>query len=1100
MADDLTADTQPQILTVRSSAGSGKTYKLAEHYLKVLLASALYDSTLHTRMANIVAITFTNKAAQEMRTRIIDWMKRIILDIPFENSMVKPLDEIMRDIIKMPAGIERTGDAGPAAETAQKVRSYLIQAMDRRFSELLSEFGHFNVGTIDSFINLTLKASAMQLNLPPDFDVTTDTQELIDCALQECLQKTGEDARVRAIFDKFIESYIDLEGDQTDWVPKRSLVSTITTLWNEETRENGEFFVPPEGAFGAHRSQRAEIAGTARRLLDSFSAKSTLRPLANVVKAIEKCESEPLASSTYFNRELEDCVTKASSPPDAGDVLIWDNLIALRRSYAEILALSKCLPYLDVFGLFKQIFTTEILPRRRVIPIEQLNRLLQNIMDRKDFIPEIYYTLSEQYLHFLIDEFQDTSLLQWKNIEVLADEVLSRGGSLFLVGDKKQAIYRWRGGRAELVDDVTKRYDGAYDIEKPELDTNYRSGEHIVSFNNTFFDERNLADLARAVLEGHSETEIQKLMEPYHNAAQKFLDTKRGAGYASIEYLTGEGDEEGAAGPLTKEEAGAVVEERIRAIIEDVLGRGAFAERDIAFLVRTREEARKVVGILLSMDLNVESEYTVSIKNNPLVREMINFLRFIDKPDDDLSFASFITGNIFRQKTGMEASVTMNWLTAKRLSGLPRSLYLEFRQDHTELYDTDFSHFIERSGYLPLYDLTVDLIKRWEIMARFPDEIPYVLHFMEVIKDLEQDGIDTIKGLTDRLAGSAEGTSRAAREDDSAWLLTAPESLNAIKVLTIHKAKGLQFPIVILPFISLASFRSLAGPDRQRFFEAGDEGLKMLYLKKEYIEASPGLADLYRSKEREYLADELNNLYVAMTRAKDELYVLLTQRKMKKNYLTNYLFHIPEFQPCVCGSRIVLGEKKPAGRDVPQYAPSGAPLTFGDFTGGSKWAVRVKTASSGAAGYGAHSVMARKKGDAVHRALSLVHTLPVETAFIARVAASLEHIPERTDDIVASVEAFFGNPAFSRFFEPAPGTMIYNEKEIVDGKGDTFKVDRLIVRPDAIEVIDYKTGDTRSPQHKEQVNHYAGLISDIYPGREIRKYILYIESGEVVEI
>ncbi len=195
------------------------------------------------------------------------------------------------------------------------------------------------------------------------------------------------------------------------------------------------------------------------------------------------------------------------------------------------------LPYLEVFGLFKQIFTTEILSRRRVIPIEQLNRLLQNIMDRKDFIPEIYYTLSEQYLHFLIDEFQDTSLLQWKNIEVLADEALSRGGSLFLVGDKKQAIYRWRGGRAELVDDVTDGMMAIYGVEKLDLDTNYRSGEHIVSFNNIFFDEKNLADLARAVLEGHSEKEIEDLTGPYLNPRKNFSTRSANAGYVSIEYL-----------------------------------------------------------------------------------------------------------------------------------------------------------------------------------------------------------------------------------------------------------------------------------------------------------------------------------------------------------------------------------------------------------------------------------------------------------------------------------------------------------------------------------------------------------------------------------
>jgi ATP-dependent helicase/nuclease subunit A len=1097
MADDPTGDNKPQIITVRSSAGSGKTYRLAQHYLKVLLASALYDSTLPTRMANIVAITFTNKAAQEMRTRIIDWMKRIILDVPFENSTVKPLDTIMPGILKLPAGPEVAGENGPAADVTRKVRDYLIGAMDGRFSELLSDFGHFNVGTIDSFVNLTLKASAMQLNLPPDFDVTTETQELIDSALQEALRKTGEDPRVRAIFDRFLENYIDLEGDQTEWVPKGSLASMITALWNEETRENKEFIVPPDSTYGALSSARGEIAETARRLLDSFNAQSALVPHANVKKALEKSLTEPLASSSYFDRGLQEGMTKKSCPPGDEDIGLWNALVTLRRSYAVTLSMSRGLPYLDVFGLFKHIFTTEILPRRRVVPIEELNRLLITIMDRGDLIPEICYTLSEQYLHFLIDEFQDTSLLQWKNIEILADEALSRGGSLFLVGDKKQAIYRWRGGRSELVDDVAQRYGSTYTPEKLDLDTNYRSGEHIVSFNNAVFREENLGELARAHLKDHAEEDIREVVRPYCNSAQKFLDAKRTAGYVSIEHLDGDNGDEGTPEALTKEEAGIVVEGRVRAIIQELLSRRAFAERDIAFLVRTREEARTIVGILLSMDLNVESEYTVSIKNNPLVREIISLLKFIDRPDDDLSFASFITGRIFRQKTGTETPVIVDWLTAKRLSGAPRSLYLDFRTDHTELYDTGFRNFIERSGYLPLYDLMTELIRHWEIMARFPDDVPYVLHFLEVIKDLEHEGIATIKGLTDRVSGAVRG-----KEDDSMWLLNAPESFNAIKVLTIHKAKGLQFPVVILPFISLSSFGSLGGADKQRFFEAGDDGLKMLYLKKEYIEASPELNDVYRSKEREYLADELNNLYVAMTRAKEELYVLLTERKGKKNYLRDHLFRIPEFEAGVCGNRITLGDRRPAGREAAPYMPPAAPLSFGDLTGVSKRVLKVRTLSSSASGYGAHSVQARKMGDAMHRALSLVHALPVDDAFIAsvcRAAAALEHATEITDDIISSVTAFLGNPAFRRFFEPAPGTMAYNEKEIVDGAGNTFKLDRLIVGPAAVDVIDYKTGGGRSEQHTEQVNRYGSLVSDIYPGKEVRKYILYVERGEVLE-
>ncbi len=1095
MADDLTGTTRPHIIAVRSSAGSGKTYRLARHYLTVLLASALYDAPLQTRMANIVAITFTNKAAQEMRTRIIDWMKRIILDVPFENSTGKPLDEIMDDILEFPGGSEGSGETGSAG-AARKVRDYLIEAMDRRFSELLNDFGHFNVGTIDSFVNLTLKASAMRLNLPPDFDVTTETQELIDAALDEALRKTGEDPRVRAVFDRFLESYIDLEGDQADWVPKGSLASMITSLWKEEARENKDFFVPPVSAYNAHRVAQAEIAKTARRLLDSFSGQQDLRPHASVVKAIEKSLAEPLASSAYFQRSLTGCMTQKSCAPCGEDSALWEALITLRRTYAGIVSLSKCLPYLDVFALFKNIFTSEVLSRKRVIPIEELNRLLIAIMDRSDFVPEICYTLSEQYLHFLIDEFQDTSYLQWKNIEVLADEALSRGGSLFLVGDKKQAIYRWRGGRADLIDTVEERYK-SYAPQHLELDTNYRSGEHIVDFNNAVFRDENLEILVKAALKECEEDDIQRIIGPYRSSKQKFLETKRGTGYVSIEYLVGGDAEEGCPETLTKEEAGAIVEERVRQIIGEVRDRRACSEKDIAFLVRTREEARTIVEVLLSMDVSVESEFTVSVRNNPLVREIISLLKFIDRPDDDLSFGSFITGRIFPLRAGTDRSAMVAWLTAKRISGTPRPFYLDFRVDLADLYDDGFRRFLDRSGYLPLYDLLVELIRHWEVLARFPDDIPYVLHFLEVVKDLEQQGISTIKGLTDRLSGGP-----LDREDDAIWLLNSPESLSAIKVLTIHKAKGLQFPVVILPFLSLSPFGSLGGPDRQRFFETGSDGLTMRYLRKDYIEASPELKAIYRSKEREYLEDELNNLYVAMTRAEEELYILLTERKGKKNHLGDYLFAIPEFEAFTSGNRIAIGTTNSASQDNIPPAGPGEALSFTDLTGGSRWALGIKTASSGAAGYGTRSLQARKLGDAVHRALSLVDTLPVDDAFITslcRTAASLEHATEITDDIAASLRTFFRNPAFCRFFEPGPGVTAYNEKEIVDGRGNTFKLDRLIVRPDVIEVVDYKTGGSHLPQHAEQVATYAGLVSALYPAKEVRKYILYIENGEVFE-
>ncbi len=1120
MTDDRTPDARPQLLTVRSSAGSGKTYRLAEHYLKVLLASALADTTLQTRMANIVAITFTNKAAHEMRARILDWMKRIILDVPFDNSPVTPLDTIMQGITTVlpdaaaspvqdgAAGTASGADAGDGERT-RKLRDYLMASMDRRFAELLRDFGHFNVGTIDSFVNLTLKASAMQLSLPPDFEVSTQTDELIDLAIRECLQKTGEDRQAQDIFDAFLHSYIELEGDHTAWVPRDLLKATISSLWTEEAKENREFFIPGVRTRGGAASVRRDIAEKARCLLQSLTTDEKVLPLANAIKAIERCADprcDPLTpSSVYFERSLEECLKKASAPPGAPDEKLWDDLTGLRGTYAEALALSKFLPYLEVYSLFKEVFQREVTYYRRVIPIEQLNRLLQNIVNRKDFVPEIYYTLSERYIHFLIDEFQDTSLLQWKNIEVLADEALSRGGTLFLVGDRKQAIYRWRGGRPDLVDEVTRRYKQYYPSDTLDLDTNYRSGEYVVSFNNEVFDEKHLSGLVGSILAGHPPESVEDVVAPYHDARQHFLETKKGRGYVAIEQLTVESDDEDRQEVFARDEADRVVEERVRGLVEEIMARGVFRESDIAVLVRTRQEAKTIVRVLLSMDLDVESEYTVSIRNNPLVGEVMSFLRFIDKPDDNLSFASFITGRIFSGRCGGEASDMAGWLCRKYLPSGPDFLYLEFKCDFPGIFENEFAGFLAKAGYLPLYDLVVSFFRHWEILARFPDDMPYLLHFLELVKEREGTDGNSITGFIAFAESGAQGSPYGTSEDDRAFLLPTPDSLNAVKVLTIHKAKGLQFPVVILPFVTLTTFGSSSSRDKQRCLQSGDDGLRLLYLKKDYVEVSDNLAALYRVKECEYIADELNNLYVAFTRAEQELYVLLTDRKRQRNYLIDYLFDMEELRQHAQGTRIVIGAGKASTspQETGENPPEGHRATlFDDFTGESAWAVKIRAGISDAGRLTRHAVRARKKGDAMHRALSRVAVLPVDDATIrslAREAAAHEGISDVSEEIRRSLTDFFGNPDFLRFFEPAPDAAFCNEKEIVDSKGNTFKMDRIIIRPDSVEIIDYKTGETRSGAHIDQIRHYGKLVGEIYPDREIKRFLLYTDEGETVE-
>ncbi len=1114
MTDNRTTDTISQIITVRSSAGSGKTYSLAQHYLSVLLTAALADATLPTRMANIVAITFTNKAAQEMRTRILDWMKRIILDLTFANSSLKPLDTVMKGITTVLPDAPLPGEAGDTARTGEltdravKLRDYLMSDMDRRFTELLKDFGHFNVGTIDSFVSLTLKASAMQLNLPPDFEVSTETKELIDLALRECLQRTAEDERAQAVFDAFLDSYIELEGDRAGWVPRELLGTAISSLWNEETKENREFIMPAGGARGGAADLRQKMADSASRLLAALAADTGVKPLSHLLIALERCadpRENPLSQSVYFQRPLEDCMKKGSGLPGPGEKDLWNTVVDLRRLYAGALAASKYVPYLQVYRFFKEVFQREVTYYRRVIPIEELNRLLQDIISRRDFVPEIYYTLSERYIHFLLDEFQDTSLLQWKNIEVLAEEALSRGGSLFLVGDRKQAIYRWRGGRPELVDEIAERYRDHYRVGELHLDTNYRSLEHIVTFNNEVFDAENLAVLAGVVLAGHPPETVEEVVKPYRTSRQLFLEAKKGGGFVSIEQITADGDDENGQDVFTGDEARRLVEEKLKTLVREIMARGVFRQSDLAVLVRTREEAGAVVAVLLSMGLSVESEHTVSIRNNALIREVISFLKFLDKPDDNLSFASFITGRIFTARTGAGTGLMSAWLSERCLADRGQFLYLLFKSDHGAIFEKEFAGFLSRVGYLPLYDLLVNFYRHWEVLARFPDDVPYLLHLLELVRERERSGNGSLAGFIDFLEEGSRRTPYGNSDDEKAFLLRTPDSLNAVRVLTIHKAKGLQFPVVILPFVTLTSFSASSGRDKQRCFQSGDDGLRLFYLKKEYTGVSPELAALYSNKEREYLADELNNLYVAFTRAEEELYILLTDRKRQKNHLIDHIFGMKAFRSAAKDGVIVLGRARMTARgDEDAASPgSGSPASFSDFTGEPAWAVKLKGIISDPGHLSRHAVRARKKGNAIHRALSWIGFLPIGDETIeafARTAAVHEGIPDAAQEVGRSLKAFFANDRFRPFFETGPDVSFFNEREIVDGNGNTFKMDRIIVRPGLVEVLDYKTGEIRSDTHVDQVSRYGRLLSEVYGDRDVRGFLLYLDDGEVVRI
>lgn len=1105
----------PNILVVKSSAGAGKTYNLALRYIRLLLLDKITPSSTKTHISNIVAITFTNKAAHEMRSRIIDWMKRIILDLPFENSSQKPIDELLN---------AAAASHQPSAISRGLSRASIREAIEKNFEDMLKNFYDFNVSTIDSFVNLTLKASAFKLNLPPDFDISIDSAAYIDLVLQECLQKILEDDVIRGKFDRFLRNYMEMEGEHVTWVPKNFLRETIMSFWREEARENKGFISVANMA--RLEFLRIKIQKEVSDLRTYLRSTPQVKPEKRFLDALEHFSISnrfEFKGSSYFKRQhLHMSLLKDSINPEQRYEELWKDIRRSLSTFVETVSELKFASYIEIYNLFKQSLEKEIIYQRKLILIEQLNTLLQRIIDNEHFVPEIYYALAERYLHFLVDEFQDTNYLQWRNIEILAEEALARGGTLFLVGDKKQSIYRWRGGKPELVDEVTSQYR-SYPIYELVLDRNFRSSEHVVRFNNTVFDTHNLGILIDSVIKEPSPESTDKILSTYDRSAQNPLDSKIDEGYIYVERIVQEGEEGDSKERFTKDEKNEIIRQRCSRLIQQIRSRHIFRDSDITVLVRRREEAQFIVKLLLEMGISVDSEFTVNVKNNPLIKEIVSFLSFVNSPDDDLSFASFLTGSIFRKKTGLGKEEVIQWITGKRIDDASSHLYKAFQKDYPLVWNEHFDYLFKSAGYLPPYEFVVLFLKRWEALQHFPEDTPFFLHICDLIKEREGLGENNLHHFLQFWNGNKDPSYGETQEIDRPFLLKTVEGTDAVKVMTVHKAKGLQSPVIILPFLKLTSYEVSDSRDKTKFFVEEEEDMKLLYIKKDFTDYSEDLAAIYRKKKVEFLLDELNNTYVACTRPEKELYIFLIDSKRQKNHLIDYIFNLEGLKGYINGNIIEIGKpyNKPTTGDggrgtgdegtTPQSEIAGTRLqvgksegqpVFDDFGHEIKWMEKIKAKFEEPTKISPEQIFAKRKGDVVHYILSLIERLPDEDreAFINRcmetgIARFGFHPYEK--EIEKAIRGFFQNPRFREFFLPASGAIVFTEKEIIDKRGETFKIDRIAIADDHIDIVDFKTGETHSEDHVEQISHYAHLVRGVYPGKPVRSFLLYVDDGTV---
>ena len=654
--------------------------------------------------------------------------------------------------------------------------------------------------------------------------------------------------------------------------------------------------------------------------------------------------------------------------------------------------------------------------------------------------------MGETIYHFLIDEFQDTSLIQWRNLFPLFENALSQGGSLFVVGDTKQAIYGFRNADYTIMRESERNnpFPSAGHYVK-ELTTNYRSLKKILDFNEKVFKE---------LVAGN---------DKYKKAGT------RGGLTDYVQYAR-DGKPEGYCEVVLKEKDDEAPPERcvIQELVAELRSRG-FRYGDIAILTRRNEDVVKTTLWLNEKNIDFISYSNLDIRRRKITGEMVALLNFLDSPMDDLSFFTFIHGEIFGALLHADHSEITPERLGEFLFGYRRNppLYKSFQKEFPLLWEKYFAGLFKASGYFPIYDLVTEAYAVFRVFETLGDEEAALVKILEAVKEFEGAGYNSIRDFLD-FAGDSDG-------GESEWNMDVPKVLDAVKVMTIHKAKGLGFPAVIV----------LLYEGRNRGFdyliEEEEKGVRLLKINKKTMVSDPAFQRLYEEEATKENVTRLNSLYVGFTRAKEELYVIGV--KGRSETFPFDLLPAGAFEATV----------KPERRNV---AAERSSEVFSVRHHSQQIEAEVRTDEM-------ISVEEKTRGEFIHRVLSHVEYLQEDMEsrledIIRRVAAAT--VPESAaEEVRKLLLRLFGRKEIATYFESHPGREVKREQEFSDEKGHLFRMDRVVIDPDRVTILDFKTGGEgwAGEKYRAQMRKYMRIAKDVYPGRGVEGRLVYVDMGEI---
>ncbi|GEC73473.1 ATP-dependent exoDNAse (exonuclease V) beta subunit (contains helicase and exonuclease domains) [Flavobacterium flevense] len=1038
-----------------ASAGSGKTYTLVKEYLKIILTSPKNDA-----YRNILAITFTNKAVHEMKSRIVGSLSEFAKDEPSKKAQ-----DLMLELVKDTADWEVKLSINFIKIKSQQIIKHIIH-----------NYAAFDISTIDKFTHKVIRAFAHDLNLPMTFEVTLDTENLLTEAIDAIIAQAGEDETLTKLLIDFTMEKTD---DDKSWDISREIMETGKLVLNENNRNEivqfhdksiAEFVEIKKKLIAVCNDLEKENSGFAQAALllienNGIDLKSFSRgTFPNHLASIRDGKFNP--KNKTFHEFDDIAINKTASDRALIENLIPELLQILGTIYKNFekrdfyKAFLKNITPLSLLNTVSNELA-KIQEEQNVLSISEFNAIIHREIQNQP-APFIYERLGERYRHFFIDEFQDTSEMQWQNLIPLIDNALSgqddygNKGTLMIVGDPKQSIYRWRGGKAEQFIELSKDTNPFNNPDKniEHLDTNYRSYSEVIEFNNEFF------KLISA------EFEHEDYKDLYENHSHQHANDKKG-GYVNISFIPKieavEGDEEA----LDKTELYVLATlNTIRKVLEQ-----GFEYKDIVILTRKRDQGIAIANYLTEQGIPLLSSETLMIQNATEVRLIINLLKYL-KNNADLESKAFFLHYISKN---IQDQLDVHDFIAE---GMEQKQEADFEK---WLMGFDISLSFQNIRKKSLYEAVEIIVSKFLSPAL---STAYIQYFLDIV--LERD-VRNQAGIADFL--------EFWDKNGAKYSIPSPEGNNAVRIMTIHKSKGLEFPVVIMPFAEEDYGKK---PKDKLWLDA--EGLDMPKALIDNSTAVEGFGEeaksVYGQKKQEELLDNINVLYVALTRAEEQLFVisnrnLTSKGEVKKNdmsaFFIQYLENKGLFQEEI--SEYEFGDKKKISSESKHVDTSKAIINVSPTLNPKN----IKIAQREALMWGTHQQESIEYGNVIHEILSFVKTkTDVDLAIDKAIENGLINLSQK-EVVCTTINNIIHQETLALFF--ADGNEVLNEQTIIQKEGKTIKPDRMVITADKeVLLLDYKTG-VHHVKYQKQLEDYQFAIERM--GLKVKKKALVYISEKI---